>query len=151
MIVGTLAAAARYEALHPRFAKAFAFLRSLDVNNTQIGRVDLEGTDLYALVQEYDTQEASGKKWEAHEKFIDIQYVGAGTEILGWAPAGTLPPDGEYNPDKDFRSYGDGGPFTPVLLEPGFFAILFPEDVHKPGCSAGTSGHVTKVVVKVRA
>lgn len=150
MIVGSLEHAGRYESLHPHFAKAFAFLRSMDFNKTELGRVDLEGVDLYALVQAYETKEAADKKWETHQEYIDIQFAFAGTEVLGWAPAGALLPDGEYNPDKDVRLYRDGESFTPVLLQPGYFAILFPEDIHKPGCSAGKVARVIKVVVKVR-
>jgi len=150
MIVNSLKHAARYESLHPRFAKAFAFLRQHDFSLMEPGRVELDGSDLFALVQSYNTMNATEKKWETHEKFIDIQYVASGTEIIGWAPEGSLEPAGDYNPDKDICFYQDGAPFTPIRLETGFFAILLPEDIHKPGCAAGLSEPIIKVVVKVR-
>ncbi len=150
MIVNTLNCSAQYEVLHPSFSRAFSFLRQYDFTAVELGRMELDGTALYALVQSYNTEEASQKRWEAHEKYIDIQYVVDGTEICGWAPADTLLPDTSYNQEKDVRFFTDGAPFTPVRLEKGSFAILYPEDIHKPGCAAGLPEAVIKVVVKVR-
>lgn len=150
MIVNDLAHAAQYESMHPSFAKAFAFLREHDFGAMEPGRVDIQGTDLYALVQAYQTAEPADKKWETHEAYLDIQYVAAGTEICGWAPAGTMEPAGDYIPEKDIRYYHDTAPFTPVRLTEGFFAILMPEDIHRPGCRAEQPEAVRKVVLKVR-
>ncbi len=150
MIVNALKNAAQYESIHPRFAKAFAFLRQHDFTSMEPCRIEIDGTDLYALVQSYNTMNAAEKKWETHRNYVDIQYVAFGTEIMGWAPEDSLEPAGDYNPEKDVRFYQDGAPFTPVRLEAGTFAILLPEDIHKPGCAAGMSEPVIKVVVKVR-
>ena len=150
MIASTLQHTAMIEAAHPLFAKAFAFLRTHDFAAMEPGRIDIEGSDLYALVQRYETVDASQKKWESHERYIDIQYVAAGTEICGWAPAGTLKPAGEYDPVKDIRFYGEGGATTPVWLSAGQFVVLMPEDLHRPGCMAQTPSPVIKVVLKVR-
>lgn len=150
MIVSDLAHADRLVSMHPLFAKAFAFLREHDFLAMEPGRMDIEGTDLYALIQAYDTTEPTAKKWESHERYLDIQYVAAGTETCGWAPAGAMEPAGDYLPEKDIRYYKDAGPFTPVRLQTGFFAILMPEDLHRPGCLAGAPEPVRKVVLKVR-
>ena len=37
-----------------------------------------------------------------------------------------------------------------ILLEAGDFAIVPPEDAHKPKCSVGDSCTVKKIVIKVR-
>ena len=150
MIVCDLAHSAQYEMLHPMFAKAFAFLRENNFSSMDPGRIELAGTDLYALVQTYQTADPAQKRWETHKHYIDIQYVAEGTEICGWAPAGTLEPEGDYVPDKDIRYYRDSSPSSAVRLGTGFFAILMPEDIHRPGCRADNAQSVRKVVLKVR-
>ncbi len=150
MIVNDLAHAAQYESLHPLFAKAFAFLREHNFPTMEPGRVELQGSDLFALVQAYQTAEPADKKWETHEKYIDIQFVAEGTEICGWAPAGSMVPAGDYLPEKDIRYYLDTAPSTPVRLQSGFFAILMPEDIHRPGCCVEAPEAVRKVVLKVK-
>ncbi len=150
MIVNDLAHSAQYESLHPMFAKAFAFLRENNFSTMEPGRLELAGTDLYALVQAYQTADPADKKWETHERYIDIQYVAEGIETCGWAPAGTMDPAGDYIPEKDIRYYKDSAPSSGVRLESGFFAILMPEDIHRPGCHADAEAAVRKVVLKVR-
>jgi biofilm protein TabA len=114
------------------------------------GRIDMDGANLYALVQAYTTAEPAQKKWETHEVYMDIQYVAAGTERCGWAPVGAMEPAGDYSPEKDIRFYRDSGPSSSVRLQAGCFAILMPEDIHRPGCLAEEPESVCKVVLKVR-
>ena len=52
MVLDTLPNAARYESLNSRFAKAFAFLRTVD-GTQELGRHDLDGDHCFALVQTY--------------------------------------------------------------------------------------------------
>jgi YhcH/YjgK/YiaL family protein len=40
---------------------------------------------------------------------------------------------------------------TPVYLQAGQLAVLYPEDGHAPKLAAGSPSHVVKVVVKVAA
>ncbi len=150
MIVCTLDIASQYASVHPRFAKAITYLQMHNFSEMELGKVEIDGSDLYALIQRYNTATEQDKKWENHEKYIDIQYVASGTEMLGWAAKGTLATSGEYNPDKDIRFYQDSSKYTPVLLEAGSLAILMPEDLHKPGCIAVKSESVTKIVLKIK-
>jgi YhcH/YjgK/YiaL family protein len=70
----------RYERLHPLFPKAFAFIEKAVKENYAAGKYELEGKELYAMVQEYDSKTDS--KTEAHRKYIDIQFVVSGTECI---------------------------------------------------------------------
>ena len=40
--------------------------------------------------------------------------------------------------------------FTSMLLEPGNFAVLYPDDIHRPGRMIGEPRQVRKMVLKVR-
>ena len=150
MIASNLANARTYESVHPLFAKAFDFLRTHDFASIEPGRIDIEGADLYALVQRYETVPAAQKRWESHEKYIDIQYLAQGHESCGWARAGMLAPACDYDAAKDIRFFADDATGTSILLAAGDFVVLMPEDLHRPGCMADAPEPVIKVVLKVK-
>ena len=56
MIFDQLARASRYVGLEQDFAAAFNYLSTHDLAGLPPGRIDLQGNDLYALVQEYSTK-----------------------------------------------------------------------------------------------
>jgi len=112
------------------------------------GRYDLNGDTLFALVQQYQTKPLADGKWEAHRKYIDVQYVEKGIERIGWAPVGTLDVTEPYDEGRDIAFYNGSGDF--VTVRAGTFVILFPNDAHMPGITVDTPSPVKKVVVKVR-
>lgn len=149
MIQSTLDQAARYEALHSRFAQAFAYLRT--INGTEpLGRHDLAGDDLFAIVQTYETKPLEKAKFEAHRKYIDIQYVFSGRETILWAPLAAMTEETmSYDPEKEAALFTLVEDRTPLHLSAGHFAILYPEDAHAPTVEWSASSQVFKVVVKV--
>ena len=74
----------------PRVSAALAFLRRDDLGAMAAGTYELDGRRLYALVQDYQTKPAGDGKWEAHRRYIDLQYVVYGCEQFGCAPAGRM-------------------------------------------------------------
>src|SRR5690606_35307568 len=54
--------------LGPRFQLGFDYLRSGRAETDALGRHDLDGDNVYALVQEYETKPLERGKWEAHVK-----------------------------------------------------------------------------------
>src|SRR5690349_3536483 len=89
MIADTLAHSGRYASLSPHFAAAFDFLRKVPASQPN-GRSDIRGDDCFALVQSYKTKPLAEAKFEAHQKYIDIQFIQAGCESLLWAPLASL-------------------------------------------------------------
>jgi YhcH/YjgK/YiaL family protein len=134
-----------------RWDKAFTFLKNNDQSKLEIKRYDIDGDNLYAPVSEYVTKNEEDAKFEAHRKYIDIQYVIVGAEQMGVAPMSSLREVTEpYNETKDVgfmtvnnsKSYNAG---------PDRFFIFFPSDIHRPGVKIGQNSHVKKIVVKVKA
>lgn len=135
----------------PAMQKAMGWLRANRANPDLAGRVEIDGKEIYALVQAYETQPAAEVvSCEAHRKYIDIQYICAGEEVMGWAPLEVLRNATAYNPDKDVLN-GDvpAAEMTAVLVRAGQAAIFYPEDAHAPKLAAGAPGSVRKIVVKV--
>ncbi|HRR33493.1 MAG TPA: YhcH/YjgK/YiaL family protein [Kiritimatiellia bacterium] len=147
MVVDTLENCSRYENLHPRFKAAFDFLRNPTVHTLTAGRTDIEGDALFAIVQDYETKPVSEGKLEAHRKYIDIQFVADGEELMGYAPLGRPKVVAAYDADKDVAFYEGESWFT--LVRKGMFAIFFPLDAHLPSRHTGTPSRVKKVVLKI--
>ena len=149
MILDTLPLWRRYAALHPRFPQAFAFLERVTAE-TATGRHDIDGDAVYALVQQYQTRPAAGMQPEAHRRYIDIQFIARGREVIHWAPLATcsevtLP----YDATKDAGLFAAPSPMVPVRLTAGQFTIFFPDDAHAPCCAWDGPEDVLKVVIKV--
>jgi len=149
MIIDTLKDTPLNGHLGPRFAAGLQWLAHVPAGIAD-GRVDIDGDDVYALVQSYETAPAAEKRFEAHRVYADIQYIVAGTELIHYAPLGSLYPVTDYDAAKDFRLYADPADSTPLHLSPGTFAIFHPNDGHKPGCVNGAPCLIKKIVVKVR-
>lgn len=147
MIIDTLDNAHRYHSLHPRFAKAFEFIRSRDLASLEVGKSEIDGKDLHASVSSKQGYSRAEAKFEAHNNYIDIQVCPAGSEEMGWKPRSRCVEEKDpYNAEKDVVFYKDK-PDTYFTLQQGQFAIFFPEDVHAPMIG---EGEIKKLVIKVK-
>ena len=149
MILDTLANAQQYAALSPRFAKAFAFLKTV-TPQTAPGRHEIFGDEVYASVQRHATKPVRERQYEAHRKYIDVQYIHTGREVMYWAPLPlltnvTMP----FDEKGDATLYGLIPEGVPLQVRAGQFAIFYPQDGHVPSCSWDQPAEVFKVVVKV--
>ncbi len=111
-------------------------------------RYDIDGDNVYALVNTYDTKEREDCFLEAHKKYIDVQFVAKGEELMGYLPYTGQKIYREYNSEKDFILFDEEPSF--IKFTENMFAILFPDDLHMPGITSGECGNVRKIVVKVR-
>jgi YhcH/YjgK/YiaL family protein len=144
MILDKIENSKQYESLHPLFAKAFEYIRKTDFSNLADGKYEIENDTLFAIVQEYNTKDEG--KPEAHRKYIDIQYIHSGVELIGIATLNnqTLISN---EPEKDLAFYESETSF--INLESGMFAVFFPDDLHMPGIKLNQSTKVKKVVIKI--
>ncbi len=132
--------------LAKRLQAAFDFLQNTDLENTPVGKIEIEGDRVFALVQEYNTKPREKGFWEAHRQYIDVQYVVSGLEHMGYANLSQLTP-GQYDASRDFLPIEGAGSF--VLLPSGMFTVFLPEDGHMPGIAVTEPQPVKKVVVKI--
>ena len=60
-----------------------------------MGKIPIQGDQVFALVQDNTTKPRAQGTWEAHRKYIDVQFLTAGVEEIGYAnikrKAGVLP------------------------------------------------------------
>ena len=149
MIVDSITDAARYRGISSRIDAALRYLAETDFSHVEPGRFDIDGDNVYALVQEYDTKPVAESKWETHSRYVDVQFIADGGERIGFADTSALTPLGPYDEAKDVTKFDGSGDF--VTLKPGWFAIFFAGEAHMPCVAIGAPARVKKVVVKVRA
>jgi biofilm protein TabA len=151
MIVVTLERYEKQAHVSSSVQKALDFLRKIQDQDLPDGKIEIEGTHVYAIVQSYDSAQLTDTlKFEAHRKYIDIQYVVSGRELMGWAFLEKMMTTVPYNATKD-AVYGVVSPENVTLVHygAGQAVVLFPEDAHAPGLADGDSRAVKKIVVKI--
>ncbi|MDD2284341.1 MAG: YhcH/YjgK/YiaL family protein [Paludibacter sp.] len=127
---------------------ALKFLKESDFNSMELGRYELADDGTYANIEEYATKDTA--HFEAHKKFIDIQYLAKGKEYVYVTPV-----DHEknkevtpYHETKDIAFFDEDN-YTKHLLSTGNFLVLFPSEGHKPCMKVDSNEVVRKVVVKI--
>ncbi len=146
MIIDRIDNSHLYHAVNAKFKRAFDYIHQIDVDTIPAGKHEIDGENMYALIQQYNTKLKEQGVWEAHRCYIDLQYIVQGAEGIGYANINHLQ-QGEYDPSQDFLPlHGDGDLFT---LHSRSFVLLLPEDAHMPGMAIGTPAPVKKVVIKI--
>jgi len=150
MIVDRIENARLYLPLHKGFEKAFAVLAEAGLAKKPDGRYSVDGDDVYYIVQHYTTKPIDQGRFESHRKYIDIQVLLAGQELLAYSPTAGLEVVEPYNEEKDIMFYRVGTIIAQTRLEPGLFCLLYPHDAHLPSCQITCPAPVHKVVFKIR-
>lgn len=139
-----------YEQYNKIILDTLNYLKNHDFSGMADGRYAVDDKIFFNL-NRYKTKEIDECRPECHRKYIDIQYMAKGEECLGWCP---LSPDltelAPYDADKDVVFYKELIPESCIILTQGSFAVLYPEDVHRPCMYVDEPGEpVTKIVVKI--
>ena len=133
--------------LNENIAFALRWLQSEQAARLSPGKYELRGQSLYAIVDEYMTRQRESCRLETHRRYIDVQYMAQGRELIGYAPAMSLRPDGLYEDERDVQFHQGHADF--FLLQQGMFAVMLPSDAHMPGLAVdGQPGPVRKIVIK---
>lgn len=140
-----------YYGLNKGFKAAFDFIKKATEEDLPVGKYEIDGTEVYGLVQEYTAKTPENCKIEAHKNYIDIQYVVSGIEVITSFDISKAAATSDYNPEKDIQFYEYNKNSADCTVEAGEYLILFPNDVHRPGKEVeGNPVPVKKIVVKVK-
>lgn len=152
MIATNIKHIGRYKGLNPLLDKAINWVLAGGWETLPEGKLEIEGTSLYAIVQRYDSKPIEKCRFETHKKYIDIQMMVSGTEIMEGADPESLTVSEPYKPDVEFYANPKAGSSCSFICSKGDALIFFPEDAHRP-CIAkdGKSEAIHKIVLKVEA
>lgn len=141
-------AAKHFEKFPARWNATFKFLAETDLKSLELGRIDLS-EDVFALVSAYTTKRSDDAKYESHRKYIDLQYLIAGQELIGLTKPDGLEVISPYSDENDITFYEfNGGEL--LSASPSNYFLFFPDDVHKPCVSVDGQSVVRKVVIKIK-
>lgn len=147
MIIDKLSNSKQYYNLGLRIEKGFKYLQNTDLEKLKLGRYDIDGNNIFAVVSQYETKEPDKSLLEAHKKYIDIQYIVSGEEKMGYCPTNGLETAVEYDENKDIIFFN--GQSDLITVGKGMFALFLPEDAHMPNIKALNKVIVKKVLIKV--
>ena len=130
MILDELASFEQYAQADRRLMPAWEFLKTHPLVLLENGRYELGG-NAYAVVKDMPLR--SEAPFEAHRRYIDVQLVVNGEEIIEYIPMQLLTDNENYSEERDLQLFEDRPERTVCLkLGSGSFCIFYPQDAHKP-------------------
>lgn len=131
------------------FSKIIDYIEKADINTLKNGQYKIGKCRL--IISEYETVLPEKKISESHKKNIDLHIILSGTESIGVGREDrkNLVAE-EYHTATDSKTYRYVKNIFFIDLPRGYYAIFFPEEIHKPGCAPKNGkGMVKKAVIKI--
>ena len=151
MIIDNIRNSKLYASTYPGFAEAFAFLEKAVAEDLPVGRYEINGDQVFAMVQAYETKPSEAGAYEAHENYIDLQFVMSGVECIEFVDIEKAAVKTPYDPSKDAAFFENSPLSGKAVFEAGDFGIFFPHDTHKPARIFGEGpAPVKKIVAKIK-
>lgn len=138
--------------LEERLKKALEYIQKTDFSVVENGEYEIDGRNIFVRINTYETEAKETKRPESHNKYIDVQFLGYGTEAIWYISKNEEQKIVEDRAESDdLLFYEDAGEKNCVALGAGDFAVFFPWELHRPGCMIEGPEKVQKIVVKVLA
>lgn len=135
------------ERLHPGIKALFDFLRTTDFDRLPMGKVEVDGDDIFVMNLDIQGADVETQPLEMHRDYIDVHILLDGEETIGWKPLDDI---GNITQEYDKASdcaLSDDRPRMYVELKPQEFCIVFPDDPHSPAIGKGS---IRKLIGKVK-
>lgn len=127
------------------------FVDKFNKDDMADGTYEIDGRRVFAMIQSYKTKAQTPEMmFEAHKKYIDVQYIVQGIERIRWASLDKVDlVKEEYSKGNDIAFYEGDAQFDFTLTK-GTFLFLTPNDAHLPGLCAEKEVNVRKIVFKIQ-
>jgi YhcH/YjgK/YiaL family protein len=132
------------------FHKVVQYIRSHELKNFDPGTYEIEGKNLYVMIQDVVTVTPEERRAENHARYIDIQYLIEGEEVIKVARQNerNQPIDNQLD-SNDVLFYDVVENEMTITMQPGMFIVLFPDDLHRASCSVKGGERIKKAVFKI--
>jgi YhcH/YjgK/YiaL family protein len=160
-LFGSLATVRAQAPQTPGFLAAFAYVEDLlrpgspahtrlsGISRGSSQKIELAAGAL-AIEQVYETKPRPEGFFESHRKYIDVQVVVEGDEVMEVIDASRIVVRESYNPERDLITYTDVADASHLRVKAGQVTIFYPVDVHMPSLRVNAAPVlVRKTVVKV--
>jgi biofilm protein TabA len=151
MIISNVTNWEREKAVYPQaINRGLEYIRATDFSGLDLGKYEIEGEQMFALLQEVTTKRWEQQRPESHRSFIDIQYLIEGEEVIRVSPLSeNAIVSEEAFEARDIAFYEKVDNENSLLLQPGDFTVFYPTDIHRPCCSPSQDKKIRKVVIKI--
>ena len=145
---------------YKKFEKAFLYIQKLqdkdsleykslsDIGLDDCNKIVLD-ENCFVLEQAYITKDKKDCFFESHRKYIDIQYIFKGSEIMEVENTNKLQITKEYDSSLDFAKYAQNGNTLSLIINENELAIFYPNDAHMPCIKVDNNQKVIKAVFKI--
>ena len=145
---------------YKKFEKAFLYIQKLQDKNTleykSLANIGLDecnkivlDENCFVLEQAYITKDKRDCFFESHRKYIDIQYIFEGSEIMEVENINKLQITQEYNESLDFAKYKQRPNSSTLIINENELAIFYPNDAHMPCIKVDNNQKIIKAVFKI--
>ncbi|KLN97716.1 N-acetylneuraminate anomerase [Moellerella wisconsensis] len=136
--------------MHPVLRKAIEQALVLDPASLAPGSYPIEGDKVFMNVMTFETQAREQKRAELHQRYVDIQILLSGEEVIDFGVRGSAQEATPYNADDDYQLTDTIIHPQTLSLTPNMFAVFMPYEPHKPGIAAERGVNtLKKAVIKV--
>lgn len=146
--VNRLLFAQQYHRHRAMWNKAFAFLKTPNLDTLSPGKYPIDGDNVFAIITEAPPKPFEQTAWESHHHYVDLQCVLKGREKIGMASLTGATITTPYDESKDLAHYSANGKY--YLAQPGTFFLFFPQNAHRPSIKVEGGEWVKKLVIKIR-
>ncbi|MGB5793399.1 YhcH/YjgK/YiaL family protein [Poseidonibacter sp.] len=136
------------------FQTAFDYLsniqnESFDIKDGECIK-EMINDEMFVLKQAYITKNREDCFFESHKKYIDIQYMLKGEEIMDVCNLEDLEILKDYDDKTDFIKYkGKEKNISSLLIKENELAIFYPQDAHQPCIKTNQNKLIYKAVIKI--
>lgn len=146
MVIDHIKNAHLYFGLNPYFKTAFKYLKEVKSGDFEKKKLEVDGSNFFLLYFDTAGKGRDGVILECHQKYLDIHFVTKGSDLIGYKETSFCKEvDTDDMTENDYKLFKDK-PVSEVLINEGYFAIVFPGDAHAP--LMGTEKFM-KVVAKI--
>lgn len=134
----------KYQSMLPNLKSGLEALNAL--KEKKVGRYEFNGG--FFMIQQGSTSPVDAGEFEAHRRYIDVQIILSGSEIVVWENISRLTQSVPYSEEKEREMFN--GPVAHTFkIEEGMAWVAFPQDAHKACKHLEAQNDYLKVVMKL--
>lgn len=126
------------------------FIKKTQEESLEDGRYELDGENLFALVQSYQSRPLEEGLMESHVLYNDLQYIVSGEESIYWNPIDGMTVKEDKRPAADAIFYYIENTDNVTVLKEGMFGYYMPTDGHMPSIAVEKPAPIKKIVFKIK-
>ena len=140
-----------YKGIDARLYRALEHIRNNDFSSAVAGGNEIDGQQLYYnFVEDAQTNPLEKRSFEAHRVYADIHVDIEGEETVYISDISAMQAETEYDAAGDYLMMS-GPRQVEVKLQPGYFVVCLPNDIHMPMVATdGKVGKIKKAIYKVK-